>query len=221
MVGLPAGNRVVVVAPHPDDETIMCGGTVAALVDRGVTVALVAVSDGEAGGDPRLSRATVASRRRDEQVHAAAVLGIRETIRLGLPDGLLRQHVSDLSAELARFLIEFGPGSILAPWWLDGHPDHEAVAEAIAMTVDDATEVWSGEVWGPLVPNRVVDVTNFMDKKLAAIDCYPTAAAAVDLAALAALSRYRSAFGLGGHGHAEAFIALTGDAHRAAVAGPQ
>ncbi len=117
------GGRVVVVAPHPDDEVLGCGGAAALLAAAGEEVVTVAVTDGEAS---HLGRSAELRRRRPaESAAAAAVLGTTSATihRLGLADGDVRP--ADVAAVVGPLL---GPGDlVLAPWVLDGHPDHEAV----------------------------------------------------------------------------------------------
>ena len=68
--------RVVVVVPHPDDEVLGVGGTLAAWAATGVDTVVVAVTDGEAShpGSPTLTRAELAGRRTDERHRALGVL---------------------------------------------------------------------------------------------------------------------------------------------------
>ncbi len=125
----PAG-RVVVVAPHPDDETLGAGGTLAAWAASGVPVTVVAVTDGEAShpGSPTLGPDELAARRHEERRRALAALGLgdAEVVRAGLPDGDVAGHRPALVAALDRVLR---PGdTLLAPVPGDGHPDHDAVA---------------------------------------------------------------------------------------------
>ncbi|MDT7745657.1 MAG: hypothetical protein QOE59_4735 [Actinomycetota bacterium] len=127
----PAG-RAVVVAPHPDDETLGAGGTLAAwaaVADLPVTV--VAVTDGEGShpGSPTLRPDELAVRRHSDRRRALAALGLPDAavLRAGLPDGGVAGHrgvLTDLLDDLLR------PGDTrLAPVPGDGHPDHDAVAE--------------------------------------------------------------------------------------------
>jgi LmbE family N-acetylglucosaminyl deacetylase len=118
---LPDSGRVVVVAPHPDDEVLGPGGTTALLASRGATVVLVAVTDGEASAPERAD--ALRTLRPLESAKAAETLGTtpRITHRLGLPDGGVA--AADVESAL-RSLLE--PGDLLlAPWVCDGHPDHE------------------------------------------------------------------------------------------------
>ncbi len=124
-----ARRRTVVVAPHPDDESLGTGGLIMRQLARGAAVVVVAVTDGEAAyaawPGPHL-----AATRRDEQFAALGILGVpvAHTVRLGLPDSAVAEHESELVEELSA-LVE--PGDIVvAPWVHDWHPDHEACGRA-------------------------------------------------------------------------------------------
>ena len=118
--------RVVVVAPHPDDEVLGVGGTLAAWAP--VEVLVVAVTDGEGShpDSPTLAPATLADRRADERRAALEVLGIGATVhRLGLPDGGVA--ADDVAAGLGAVLRH--GDTVLVPVDGDGHPDHDATAD--------------------------------------------------------------------------------------------
>lgn len=126
---VPAGSRVVVVAPHPDDEVLALGGTLARLARRGHAITVCAVTDGE-GSHPQSAHWTPDALRRTrprETEDALARLGIRaETIRLGLPDGGVPAHEKTLALRLPLRPDD----TVFVPWRFDGHPDHEACARA-------------------------------------------------------------------------------------------
>lgn len=122
-----APSRVVVVAPHPDDEVLGCGGLIALLCAAGRTVELVSVTDGEAsnpGGS--LAPGELARRRTAETARAVARLGEVARTRLQLPDG----GAEALEPAVLQALLDAGPAWLVAPWSGDGHPDHEAVGRA-------------------------------------------------------------------------------------------
>ena len=127
----PAVERVVVVAPHPDDETLAIGGLLSILARREVAVTIVAVTDGEASHprSPTVSRNEMAVRRGAEQVRALAELGgAPRVIRLGIADGgaaAARGAIEDLLAPAVA-----GAQLCFAPYCQDGHPDHDAVGAA-------------------------------------------------------------------------------------------
>lgn len=130
-------SRVVVVAAHPDDETLGAGGLMASAAAAGMPVDLVVLSDGE-GSHPHSPTCTsdeLAQRRRTESRAAARALGERIVLHSsGLPDGDLEEHVDAITALLVDVLGDARDVLLVAPWRRDGHPDHEASGRAAAAT---------------------------------------------------------------------------------------
>ena len=128
----PAG-LMLVVSPHPDDETLAVGGLLHDLVAAGWRVRLVSVTDGEAAY-PAVSG--LGAIRRRELASALDRLGIADATvihRLELPDGHVAQCQAALEARLEPLMA--GVAWVLAPWRDDGHPDHEACGRAAAALV--------------------------------------------------------------------------------------
>jgi len=126
----PPVGPVVLVAPHPDDELLGAGATLAAASDAGTEVRVVAATDGEMS-HPHLDvagRAGLVERRLAETTAAYEAAAIRvERNRLSLGDGGAVAGTAweaDLAAGLAPVLD--GAATCLVPWSLDGHPDHDA-----------------------------------------------------------------------------------------------
>lgn len=118
----------VVVAPHPDDETLGAGGLVGAMGAAGRDVRVVAVTDGEAS---RPDQPGLAGRRRREQQRALRLLGWRVAIdRLGLADGQVADEVVVLGRALRERVAD--ASLLVGPWRGDGHPDHDAVGRVAA-----------------------------------------------------------------------------------------
>ncbi len=136
--GLPALKigraRLIIVTPHPDDETLACGGLIADSAASGRLIEIVAVTDGEQShpGTPGL-----AQHRRAEQGRALDRLGVRGSVhRLELPDSGVARHLDELVDSLHRAV---GRDDVLvAPWSHDGHSDHDACGVA-ARRVANAT----------------------------------------------------------------------------------
>jgi LmbE family N-acetylglucosaminyl deacetylase len=135
---------LIVVAPHPDDETLGFGATASLLKSRGVDVTVVSVTDG-GGSVPGLSpreRRWLERDRRAELRAALTILGLGEPVGLGLPDGELTDREGELTALLADIVKASPTGTWCAASWRgDGHPDHEAVGRSAAAAVarTDAT----------------------------------------------------------------------------------
>ncbi len=127
--------RLIVVAPHPDDETLGVGAMAAQLLASGADVRVVSVSDGGAAqpGATLSGRIRLATTRRYELRRATSALGLPPPVRLGLPDGELTGHEARLTESLVEILRAAGPDTWCAATWRgDGHPDHEAVGRAAA-----------------------------------------------------------------------------------------
>lgn len=214
VVGTPGFHRVLVLAPHPDDEAVGCGGLMALLADAGAEVDVVFATDGEATrGAPSAPAATAASRRREAEA-ACRTLGARPPRFLGLSDGALGSHLDELARSVRAVAGELSPDAVLVPWFGDGHDDHRAMSEAVARAgLADDVEVWAYETWTPLPANRVVDVSRVIARKERAIAAHETAHLAFDVGAMLGLNRYRSLHGLMGRGWAEAYLAASPSAY--------
>lgn len=125
LLAWPRAGRVVVIAPHPDDEVLAVGGTMRALAHRGHALEIIAVTDGEASHPVVKALPEI---RADERDHALACLHLRaRVVRLGVPDGMVAR--ADSLAE--RFAARVrGASCVIAPWERDGHPDHDATGVA-------------------------------------------------------------------------------------------
>lgn len=209
----PDAERVLVLAPHPDDEAIGAGGLLALLAGRGVRVDAVLASDGEATIGARLPTHEIARRRRAEFTRSLELLGGRSATALALPDGRLGDHRAELAAGIASALAVTRPDLVLAPWPLERHPDHRAVTSALLDALEagagEDAQVWTYEAHTAIpVPSHVVDVTDTLDAKRAALDVHVTAAEAFDLRACLGLAAWRSLATRAGRGAAEAFLVL-------------
>ena len=134
-LGLDDCPALVLVAPHPDDETLGFGATAATLRTRGVDVQVVSASDGGGAipGLSRVERTWLEGARRAELHRATEILGLSAPVCLGLPDGELSDHEAELTDHLTGLLAAGPKGSWCAATWRgDGHPDHEAVGRASA-----------------------------------------------------------------------------------------
>lgn len=141
-------SHLVVLAAHPDDESLGAGGLLARLSGQGTPVTVVVATDGEAShpGSPTCSPTELAAVRRKELVEAVDLVAPGAAlVFLGLPDGGLREHRTSLHQGLTGALTLAGaagstrdpvaPGQALlcAPWRGDGHRDHRIAGEVAAV----------------------------------------------------------------------------------------
>jgi len=129
-------DRLIVVAAHPDDESLGAAGLLATAAARGIPIDLLVVTDGEGShpDSPTHGPATLAALRRRELVDAARLVGlVGEPVFLGLPDGGTEEHRDAITAAL-RETLDAAAGRrvlVLSPWRGDGHRDHRVVGEIV------------------------------------------------------------------------------------------
>ncbi len=200
---LTLARKVLVFSPHPDDETLGCGGTLARLAQM-CPVKVVLVTDGSgAGGLP----AGAGASRQAEFVRALAVLGITDSVQLNQPDGFF-EGSTELTTRVRRILEEYQPDWVFVPSTLDYHRDHvriSAFLEPICRQAPSVRQLLFYEIWAPVPATHVVDITEQSDIKQTALAAHATAMACGDYQrAVDGLNRYRGLYL--GHGKlAEAF----------------
>src|SRR5688572_11904724 len=133
LTGTILTETILILAPHMDDETLACGGTMLLHVDKAQIHCLFATDGARSpepplpwmgGPDPRLPET-----RRREALEAAATIGVPSAnLRfLELPDGRLARLENELAASIAKALGEIRPAVLVAPFRYDVHPDHTAL----------------------------------------------------------------------------------------------
>jgi LmbE family N-acetylglucosaminyl deacetylase len=195
---LAAFGPTVVIAPHPDDESLGCGGLISLLVDLNIPVRIVFVSDGV--GSHRDSEEYPEDRLRDvrqqEAIDAAQTLGVKKQERfafLNLPDqqvpspGLNGFSMAVDACFAAMTASEFAPETIVLPWRRDPHCDHGSswqIAQAASMMLERPVRTLEYAVWlaefgeAHAWPNDGevhawrVDISTVLDRKRAAIACH-------------------------------------------------
>lgn len=189
---------VLVIAPHPDDETIGCGGTLSTLSDHGQRVVAVFLTSGELGLrslDVPEARAV----REGEAEKAAVVLGLARTVFLRHPDWGLADHLEQATRSVRDLVEDEAVRQMFVPHTLDEHPDHAAAFQVVAGVArilgPDRPEVHTYEVWTPLPRwSRAEDVADVMPRKLEALRAHASQLSYYDYErAVEGLNRYRGA----------------------------
>lgn len=131
---MPVGARAVIVAPHPDDEVLGCGGLLQLLAQQQIPVLLVSVTAGTASnlGSHYWTPQRLSIARPLESAQALRRLGLDQSQYKWLHAGLPDTQVHVFEAELSQFLLDYLlPTDVLfTTWRADGHSDHEATARA-------------------------------------------------------------------------------------------
>ena len=214
--------RVLVLAPHMDDEIVGCGGTLRRHVETGAAITVVYMTDGSQGsrrvralpaGSPqrRSAEQELRSRREAEARAACRTIGIEDLRFLGAPDGALRP-TPRLIDTLSAILKECSPQLVYHPSLLDLHEDHWqtnclALACFRSRHPPCAAPRWRGyEVWTPLLANALVDITAAVEYKRQAFAAFVSQNEEIDYPrAVLALNTYRSMLCGDASGYAEAF----------------
>ena len=180
--------KVLVVAPHMDDEVIGPGGTLALHRERGSEIHVVFCA---AGANPEVD----ATRTREARA-CAELMGFIDLRWLGFPEGEMSLHEAAVGQALAQIIDEIRPEVVFVPYPTDHHRDHTATAFALAEAINASGwcgMVWCFEVWSPLWPNTAVDISSVVDVKRAAIALHESQTAGLHYTDGAlGLNRYRS-----------------------------
>ena len=190
--------RVLVLSPHPDDDSIGCGGTLRQHILDGDSIKLIVLTSGEGGGHGRQSPEQTATMRESEALAAGRVLGIADAEFWREPDGRL-QVKQELVSRLQESIRTWHPHLIYSPHLAESHADHQAATGLLVQSLASAEFAGLGarvrlyEIWTPIQEmDEIVDISEFVDTKLEAIRQHRTQVDVIRLdEAAIALNRYR------------------------------
>lgn len=211
--------RALVLAPHPDDETIGPGGVICQHADAGDEVHTVFLTAGTSG-DPTGTRdkEEYAALRQQEARNAADVLGIRELEFWGFPDNYMvtESDVEGVVARVVDAIERFKPEVVYAPHEGDQHSDHFAAAIVVRRALarlQNPPQAFGFEVWSACPAAFVVDISAQYERKMQALKCYPSQLEHTDIERfVTGLNAYRAVFLAKGAKFGEAYVPLTKDA---------
>ncbi len=225
--------RVLVVTPHPNDAEVWCGGTVARWIKEGAQVRYVLCTDGGKGTfDPQVSSQELAVIREAEQREAAKILGVKEIVVLGHPDGEL-EDTDDFRRELVRQIRLVRPDVVLCPEPyrrnLAWHRDHRIAGQVAIDSVFPYArdhlhlkELWEEEglephktgtvlLWGAEQPDTHMDIGDSLEVKIRALAVHRSQMSGRSQAEVAEFVKERATGDGAGqdYDYAEAFRKLT------------
>lgn len=181
--------KILIIAPHPDDEVLGCGGTIKKYAKQGNEVYLCIVTKAYI---PDWTEDFIKNRRKETE-RVANVLGIKKVIFLGLPtvklDTLPQKELNDL---LSKTIGKIKPGIVFIPFGADINKDHRLVSESALVALRPKPgfsvkkvfyyEVLSETEWARpaqkiqdvFIPNFYEDISKCLEYKLKAMECYKT-----------------------------------------------
>ena len=177
--------RVLVVAPHPDDETLGVGGTIAKYSAQGDEVFVLMVS----GHLPPIYSRKAYEETVSEAYSAFSVLGVKKSEFLEIPATMIGdQPLHEVNGRISKVVNDFNPHIVLCPY-PDRHIDHRLVFDSVMVAtrpvgvgkdikIVAAYETLSETHWNAphiepnFTPNWVVDISDHISEKLNALECY-------------------------------------------------
>ncbi len=183
-------NKILIIAPHCDDEILGCGGTMAKLTQNGHDVFVAIVTNGHLGA-PELFSAEGTKKVRSEALQSHKILGVKETFFLDFPAPRLDTIPSyQLSIAISKIIKDKEIGVLYIPHRGDIHKDHRITYEAALVAARPingcsvkrilAYETLSETEWAPpfgddaFIPTVFESIEGFLDKKLEAFSCFST-----------------------------------------------
>jgi LmbE family N-acetylglucosaminyl deacetylase len=222
--------NMLVIAAHPDDAEFTSGGSLTRWISEGWAVSLAICTDGGKGSQSSEDDPAVLTKTRQaEQEASARVLGIREVIWLGHPDGQLAQAARQLEEQLTYLIRKVRPDRLLAwdawkPYQL--HPDHRTAGQAAMDAVLTAGnphfypdqlqqtpglqphQVGEVYLFGTDDPDEWVDITATFERKMESIACHQSQVTSLRDLALQLSHCNRDRGVTRGYTYAEAFKVL-------------
>lgn len=200
VMDVPPGNRFLVISPHPDDDAIGCMGTLLKLHDNGseIRILYASIQTGNFTPDERMSEINASIKESD-------ILNYRLN-KTPFPNS------ADLKSIISDEIFTFEPDTILVPSPFENHDEHLRAFHAVADLLEnnENINVLMYEVWGALMPNLVVPISETMEKKLSVIRMHGTQTEDVDYVRMVrGINEYRAAMNRL-NGYAESFLYMPG-----------
>jgi len=217
--------KVLILAPHPDDEVFGMGGMIAKLSKNEALIKVIYFCDGSGGIREgkvltKSEKQKLVETRKREAARTGDILNINEQSFFGYPDNKLT--VSQAAVKALEDLIKKDtPDIIFLTSFLDNHPDHRVVNQILLKALGHVSEeilrniqIWAYEVWTPIYPNRIFSINDVAETKSLAIDEYKSQLETRGYKqAIFGLNQYRAEIN-GFEGYAEAFFATTPEMYK-------
>jgi LmbE family N-acetylglucosaminyl deacetylase len=207
----PEGERILVLSPHADDETLGCGGTILNYIHNKKEVMVILFSDNSKSIFDK-NNDEIITIRSNEFKSAMDSLNVKNFVELKLSPSNFIEKESNVKA-LSELIKNYNPDHIFLPNFIENHWDHIIINQIfykVIKKLDLDVKIMLFEVWTPLIPNVVIDISKFIDGKIKALKEYKSQLINIDyISTIIGLNKYRSITNLKGEGYCEAFIAMS------------
>jgi LmbE family N-acetylglucosaminyl deacetylase len=207
----------LVIAPHPDDESLGCGGSIARHVKAGNRVKVIFLTNGDKGDfEGKYGDGYVELRKKSARA-AMDTFGVKDFEFWGYSDRKLYLAVQEIRKKLLHAIDSFSPSILYAPSPLEAHPDHKTAFEVVwSLREKLRIPIAFYEVLMALYPNVLVDITEEIEEKKRAIESYITEVYYNDyITKVEGLNRFRTVTLHKIIRYAEAFFLLENNVHTA------
>ncbi len=211
---MKSSKTILVVAAHPDDEVLGCGGTIASYTDKNYKVFIIFMADGVSSHNNELISLVEVDKRKQFAISSCAILGAQKPQFLGLPDNEMDTcSILKITKKLESLIDKIKPNIVYTHHDNDLNIDHKLTYQAVMTACRPqpnsfVSEIYSFEVlsstgWETsrpkhaFVPNTFINITNHWEKKIEALKCYDNEMKdfphARSYESVRCLSRYRGA----------------------------
>jgi LmbE family N-acetylglucosaminyl deacetylase len=203
-------NKILVLTPHADDETLGCGGFLITAARGNKNIKVILYSDNrDSVKDIDVDK--VIKMRSSEFEDAMKTLSIKNTQELKIASHNFTS-TQELIEITLKSLIDFSPDVILIPSFIDNHEEHKILNVILAETLTKLKleiDIMMFEVWTAFSPNLVLNISDVINDKINAIRCYRSQQESINyIDTITGLNRYRSITHFKGEGYCEGFVQL-------------
>ena len=195
------GEKALVLAPHPDDETLGCGGTIRLLIEAEKKVRIIFLTSGDKAEEAENHRSYSSMREREAE-KALKVLGVADYDFFRFPDRELLDNYEAVHDQIEQAIEAFMPDAVYCPSMVEINPDHRTTAMMVLDIQQSLcarnkkrgnTKILLYEVTTPLRPNVLVDISSTFRHKKRAVRKYRSQLRLIDyLQYTTALNTFRS-----------------------------
>jgi LmbE family N-acetylglucosaminyl deacetylase len=162
-IKIPQNKNILVISPHPDDETLGCGGLILQAVKKKCNIHILSLSSGSPED---------ANTREKELTKSANDLGVKDITFMRLTDGVMGNEIIGKNI-LNNLCSKYKPDIILTPFILDNHEDHKNANKLLLeLKNHEELEIWCYQVYSNIIANAYCDITSVSEMKYKILENY-------------------------------------------------